>query len=289
MVMNMLTELTILSGVIVAVVAILGIRTVRPIELMAIERLGKYNRTRDAGITWVVPFIEHTIKKNTTEQLVDVEPQEVITVDNLNAMVDAQIYFKIKRTEEGLKAALYNVNAVEFQIVNLARTTLRNQIGNMKLTEVNSERTKINSGLQKTLIEETKNWGIDIVRTELKEVRPPPDVQETMNAVVKANNTKIAAIDLATATETQADGRRRAAIKEAEGVRQATILEAEGQAKAFDLINKSFKGNAQMNKRLDVTQASLQNNTKVIVPQGSTLVIGESGGIIPIKNSKESA
>ena len=119
------------------------------------------------------------------------------------------------------------------QIVNLARTTLRNIIGTMTLKSANSERGKINSELQRTLRDETGSWGIEIVRTELKEIDPPKDVQETMNKVVKAENEKIAAIDFATATETMADGARRSEIKQAEGIRQAKILEAEGEAQAI--------------------------------------------------------
>jgi len=122
------------------------------------------------------------------------------------------------------------------QIVALARTTLRNIIGTMTLKDANSERGKINSALYNNLASETKNWGLEIVRTELKEINPPTDVQETMNKVVKASNEKIAAIDFATARETQADGERRAAIKVAEGQRQAAILQAEGQMQAKVLV-----------------------------------------------------
>ncbi|OHD71915.1 MAG: hypothetical protein A2177_11660, partial [Spirochaetes bacterium RBG_13_68_11] len=166
---------------------------------------------------------------NITEVMVDAEPQEIITNDNLNARVDAQVYFKVKPDEDSVKASTYNVFNYQRQIVNLARTTLRNIIGTMTLKSANSERGKINSELQKTLRDETGSWGIEIVRTELKEIDPPKDVQETMNKVVKAENEKIAAVDFATAQETMADGARRASIKQAEGVRQAKILEAEGE------------------------------------------------------------
>ena len=107
---------------------------------------------------------------------------------------------------ESVKSCQYNVNNYQLQILNLARTTLRNIIGTLTLKSANSERGEMNSELHKTLHEETKSWGIEIVRTELKEIDPPTDVQETMNKVVKAENEKIAAIDYATATETKADG-----------------------------------------------------------------------------------
>ncbi len=171
-------------------------------------------------------------KVNITEMMVNAEPQVIITKDKLNAQVDAQVYFKVKIDEESVKASQYNVFDYKYQIVNLARTTLRNIIGTLTLNEANSDRNRINKELMDTLAIETKNWGIEVVRTELKEIDPPKDVQETMNKVVKAENEKQAAIDFATAAETQADGLRRAAIKNAEGIRQATILEAEGKAQA---------------------------------------------------------
>jgi len=249
----------------ILVIFFAGIRIVRPTQKGLIERLGKYNRFANPGFHWIIPIIERMLKVNITEKLVDVEKQEIITKDKLNAVVDAQVYFKVKQEEESVKNSQYNVYDVENQIVNLARTTLRNIIGTMNLTDANSKRDAINSELMVTLIKETKNWGIAVVRTELKEINPPKDVQEVMNSVVIAENQKIAALDFATATETKADGSRRAAIKEAEGKRQAAILEAEGKAKAFELINKSFVGNAQLLKQYEMTQASLESNSKIII------------------------
>src|SRR3989338_1511746 len=193
-----------------------GIRIVRPIERGLIERLGKYNRFANPGFHWIIPMVERMIQINITETMADAEPQEIITKDNLNAMVDAQVYFKVKSDEIHVKSSQYNVNAYELQIVSLARTTLRNIIGTLSLKEANSERDRINKGLMETLKKETQNWGLEVVRTELKEIQPPKDVQETMNKVVKAENEKIAAIDFATARETEADGIKRAEIKRAE-------------------------------------------------------------------------
>src|SRR3989338_2933025 len=184
------------------VIFFLGIRIVRPTHRGLIEKFGKYNRFAEAGFHWIIPIIENIYLVNVTEQMVDAEPQEIITNDNLNAKVDAQVYFKVRVDEENVKNSQYNVNSYQYQIVNLARTTLRNIIGTLTLKSANSERGKINSELHKVLREETNSWGIEIVRTELKEIDPPKDVQETMNKVVKAENEKIAAIDFATATET---------------------------------------------------------------------------------------
>ena len=229
----------IIALIVVVVLFFLGVRIVRPTSRGLIERFGKYNRLANPGFHWIIPLIDRLFLVNITEQMADAEPQEIITNDNLNARVDAQVYYKIKDDEISIKASQYNVNNYRWQIVNLARTTLRNIIGTLTLKSANSERGKINNELHNTLKEETQTWGISIVRTELKEIDPPKDVQETMNKVVKAENEKIAAIDYATAKETVADGDKRAAIKKAEGVKQANILTAEGEAEAIRLVNEA--------------------------------------------------
>ncbi|WP_286756818.1 SPFH domain-containing protein [Roseivirga sp. UBA838] len=268
-----------------------GIRIVRPTHKGLIERLGKYKKLAQPGFHWVIPIVDRMFQVNITEQMVDAEPQEIITNDNLNASVDAQVYFRVKSDEESVKGSTYDVNNYSWQIVNLARTTLRNIIGTLTLKSANSERGRINMELHETLHNETKNWGIEIIRTELKQIDPPADVQETMNKVVKAENEKIAAIDSATAAETVADGVKRAKIKEAEGFKRSKILHAEGEAEAIKLVNeaadKYFIGNAQLLRKLEALETALEKNTKIVVPAGSDLVnvIGEMAGILPLKNT----
>lgn len=283
-------EPTAIVGIAIVVLFFLsGIRIVRPTHRALVERLGKYHNFATPGFNWIIPWIDRMFIINITEKMINAEPQEIITNDNLNARVDAQVYFKIKADEESVKNSQYNVNSIEYQIVNLARTTLRNIIGTMTLKSANSERGKINKELHATLLEETINWGIEIVRTELKEIDPPKDVQETMNKIVKAENEKIAAIDFATATETKADGEKRAEIRKAEGIKQAAILRAEGEAQAIQLVNeaaeKFFVGNAQLLRRIQALELSLKDNAKIVVPTGSDLVnvMGELGGFVPIK------
>jgi regulator of protease activity HflC (stomatin/prohibitin superfamily) len=265
----------------------LGIRIIRPTHRVLIEFLGKYHRYGGPGLYWIIPGIQKLYAVNITEKLVNADRQEIITSDNLNAFVDAQIYFKVKDSEENVKASQYNVFNYEEQIVSLARTTLRNIIGGMTLKTANSERNTINLNLAEALTHETGAWGIEIVRSELKEIQPPEDVQETMNKVVKALNEKTAAIDFATATETNADGQRRAAIKQAEGVRQATILEAQGKAEAIRLVNEAakqyFTGTAITLRQLEVAENSLANNTKIIVPAGQN-VVNVIGGLLGVEN-----
>jgi regulator of protease activity HflC (stomatin/prohibitin superfamily) len=203
--------------------------------------------------------------------------------------VDAQVYFKVRSDEESVKASQYHVNNYQYQIVNLARTTLRNIIGTLTLKSANSERGRINGDLYNILQKETGKWGLEIVRTELKEIDPPPDVQETMNKVVKAENEKMAAVDYATAAETAADGEKRSEIKRAEGIKQARILAAQGEAEAIQLVNeaaeKYFVGNAQVLRKLEAVEKALSHNAKIVVPSNSELVnvIGELAGVLPLK------
>ena len=272
----------------VVVLVFSGIRIVRPTHRAFIERLGKYNRFAGPGIHLTIPFgIERFYRVDIREILVDATPQTIITNDNLNARVDAQVYLKVKPDEESVKASQYNVTNYQIQIVQLARTTLRNIIGTLSLKSANSERGRINEELRTTLRTETANWGLEILRTELKEIDPPADVQETMNKVVKAENEKIAAVDFATATETQADGQRRAEIKKAEGIKQAKILAAEGEAQAIQLVNeaaeKFFVGNAQVLRKLETVEKAFWQNAKIVVPSDGSLVniIGDLAGVVP--------
>jgi len=273
---------------IVLVLIVMGIRVIRPTHRGLVERLGKYNRYCDPGLHIIIPVIERLFQIDVREVLVEAQPQTIITNDNLNAKVDAQVYLKVKADEENVKASQYNVTNYENQIVNLARTTLRNIIGTLTLKSANSERGRINEELRGTLKTETASWGIEILRTELKEIDPPVDVQETMNKVVKAENEKIAAVDFATATETQADGQRRAEIKKAEGIKQAKILAAEGEAQAIKLVNEAaeqyFVGNAQVLRKLETVEKAFWQNAKIIVPANGELVnvIGDLAGIAPV-------
>ena len=285
------TALLIVIGaavVVVIVLAALSIRVVRPTHRGLVERFGKYHHYCGPGFHAVWPVADRLYKVDIREVLVEAQPQEIITNDNLNAKVDAQVYLKVKADEESVKASVYNVTNYELQIVNLARTTLRNIIGTLSLKSANSERGKINDELRKTLLIETSAWGIEVLRTELKEIDPPRDVQDTMNKVVKAANEKVAAVDFATATETQADGARRAEIKKAEGVRQAKILAAEGEAQAIKLVNEAadryFVGNAQMLRKLEAVERALYQNAKIVVPADTQLVnvIGDLGGLEPM-------
>ena len=263
----------------------LGIKIVRPVEEGIVEFLGKYSRTASAGFNWIIPFLHKMYRVNITERRVDIDPQSIITKDKLNAEVDGVVYYKVISAQK----AVYNVNNFELSVPSLAKTTLRAVIGKMTLTEANENRDKINLEVEKILDREVNKWGISVVRVELQRIEPPADVQTAMNMVVKAENEKIAALDLATAIETKADGERRAEIKKAEGIAAAIKLKAEADGEAIKIVNeaaeKYFVGNAQLLKKLETVSEALRDNSKIIVPSNSDLVnvIGDmAGATVPI-------
>jgi len=266
-----------------------GIRVVRPFEKGLHERFGKYKGTREQGFRWIIPIIDRMTKVNMTENMVNIPPQLVITKDNLNADVDAMVYFRVINPYN----AEYNAENYRAQITSLARTTLRDLIGKMTLTDANSKRDIINKNLELELDKQTKAWGIDIVRVELQRIEPPKNVQEAMNEVVEAENKKISAINFANAVETEADGKRRAKIKEADG--EAYQIERIAQANAQKIkleneaLQKYFKNEAQIYRKLQTTENSLVHGTKYVIDPNSNItnVISEMSGVVPIKSEKK--
>jgi regulator of protease activity HflC (stomatin/prohibitin superfamily) len=290
--LNTIAYVLIAAGVLIILFA--GFKTVRPIERGVIERFGRYQRTKEAGLTWIIPMVDRMYKVNITEQMVDVLPQQVITKDKLNAEVDAVVYYLIK----DVKASIYNVDDHRAQLTSLARTTLRAVIGNMTLTDANEKRSDINSRVETVLDKETNSYGVEVLRVEIQKIEPPTDVQDAMNKVVKAEQEKIAARDMATATETRADGDKRAEIKKAEGIKRGLVLSAEGEAAAIKAVadanatkikvvneaaQKYFVGNAQILKKIEAVEISLKDNAKIIVDTSKVqTIVTEAAGITPI-------
>lgn len=275
----------IIGGIVAGVAALIfltGINIVRPTERGLIERLGKYVKYAEPGFHWIIPGISRMTKVEITESMMEIDTQEIITEDNLNAKVDLVVYYKVLEDEKSVKNSVYKVTDFEPQIVRLAQTTARNVIGTMNFKDVNSKRNQLNLDLAKILKNETKNWGVEIVRVELKDINPPKEVQDTMNQVIQAQNTKRAAIDFATAKETEADGMKRADVKRAEGMAQSRKLIAQGEADAIKLVNeaahKYFTGNAVLLKQLQVTESSLKDNAKIVFAEKGIkpqLILGE--------------
>jgi regulator of protease activity HflC (stomatin/prohibitin superfamily) len=200
--------------VVVFIVAATGIRIVRPWEKGLIERLGKYQRTADSGLTVIIPFLERMIKVDMREQVVDVPPQAVITKDNVVVEVDAVIYYEVTDPVR----VTYNVAHYYTAATKLAQTNLRNLVGDMALDESLTSREVINTKLRQILDDATDKWGTRVTRVELQRIEPPTDVTEAMHRQMKAERD------------------RRAMILEAEGHKQSAILKAEGQAEAIKKV-----------------------------------------------------
>lgn len=210
--------------------ALLGIKIVRPYERACVERLGRYQRTLQPGLNFILPFIERMIKVDMREQVVDVPPQEVITKDNATVTVDAIIYYEVTDPVK----VLYNVAQFRLATIKLAQTNLRNVIGDLSLDESLTSRERINMRLRDVLDEATDKWGAKVTRVELQRIEPPDDVTQAMHRQMKAERDRRAAV-------LEAEGIKQAQILKADGERQARVLEATGQAEAIERVATAEK------------------------------------------------
>ena len=211
--------------IVVFIVAGKGTKIVRPWEKGLIERLGKYQRTADSGLTIIIPFLEGMHKVDMREQVVDVPPQAVITKDNVVVEVDAVVYYEVT---DPIKV-VYNIADFYMAATKLAQTNLRNLIGGLGLDESLTSREMINTKLRQILDDATDKWGTRVTRVELQRIEPPSDVTEAMHRQMKAERDRRAMI-------LEAEGAKRSAILQAEGTRRAAILEAEGKAEAIKKV-----------------------------------------------------
>lgn len=210
---------------VIFVIAATGLRIVRPWEKGLIERLGRYQRTVDSGLTLIIPFLETLLKVDMREQVVDVPPQQVITKDNVAVQVDAVVYYEVT---DPVKVE-YNVANFYLAATKLAQTNLRNLIGDLALDESLTSRELINNKLRQILDDATDKWGTRVTRVELQKIEPPQDVTEAMHRQMKAERERRAMI-------LEAEGEKRSAILSAEGVKQSAILEAQGKAEAIKQV-----------------------------------------------------
>jgi regulator of protease activity HflC (stomatin/prohibitin superfamily) len=209
----------ILAAVLVLALASRSIKIVRPWQKGLIERLGRYQRTADSGLSLIVPFMERMIKVDMREQVVDVPPQGVITKDNVVVEVDAVVYYEVT---DPVKVT-YNVASFYIAATKLAQTNLRNLVGDLALDESLTSREIINTKLREILDDATDKWGTKVTRVELQRIEPPVDVTEAMHRQMKAERD------------------RRAMILEAEGHKQSAILKAEGDAEAIRRVAEAEK------------------------------------------------
>jgi regulator of protease activity HflC (stomatin/prohibitin superfamily) len=226
--------------VVAAFVLLVAARTVRIIPQAragVVERLGRYNRTLDPGLTIVVPFVDRLKPLiDLREQVVSFAPQPVITEDNLVVHIDTVLYFTITDA----KSVTYEVANPLQAIEQLTVTTLRNVIGSLTLEDTLTSRDNVNSQLRVVLDEATGKWGIRINRVELKSVDPPATVQEAMEKQMRAERDRRAAILTAEGVKQSqiltAEGEKQAAVLKAEGAKQAAILRSEGEARAINTV-----------------------------------------------------
>ena len=219
---------------IVLVIAFMSIKIVRQSEVYIIERLGKFYKVADAGLTIIIPFLDHVRSVvSLKQQTMDVPPQGVITKDNVTITIDTVVFYQITDPAK----AVYEIQSLKKGIEYLAITTIRDIIGKMDLDETFSSRDGINNKLRVVLDEATDRWGCKIDRVEIKDINPPADVQDAMEKEMNAERNKRAMILEAEAQRqsaiTIAEGRKQAAILEAEADRESRIRRAAGEAQAI--------------------------------------------------------
>lgn len=214
-----------------------AIRIVHPHQKALVERLGKFARVAESGLSIIFPPFETLKKVDMREQVIDVPPQEVITKDNVVVTVDAVIYFHVTDPFK----VVYNVAHFEMAALKLAQTNLRNTIGDLDLDTSLTSRDRINTQLRQVLDEATDKWGVRVNRVEIQKIDPPVDIVNAMSAQMKAERTKRAAI-------IEAEGVKQAAITRAEGDKLSVILRAEGEAASIQRV-------AEANKFREITLA----------------------------------
>lgn len=279
---------------IVLVVLISNIKIVPQAKAYTIERLGAYRGTWQTGLHFKIPLIERVARRVTLkEQVVDFEPQPVITKDNVTMQIDTVVYFQITDP----KLFTYGVESPMAAIENLTATTLRNIIGDLELDETLTSRDVINTKMRTILDEATDAWGIKVNRVELKNIIPPKAIQESMEKQMKAERERREAI-------LRAEGEKRAAILEAEGEKESAILradakkqqqilEAEGEAEAILKVQKATaEGIKLMNeaaptdavirlKALEAFAAAADGKaTKIIIPSEIQGAAGLAEGVV---------
>jgi regulator of protease activity HflC (stomatin/prohibitin superfamily) len=227
----------IVLAALVILVLFRAVRIVPQARAGIVERLGRYHRTLDPGLSLLIPFVDRLLPLvDLREQVVSFPPQPVITEDNLVVSIDTVVYYQVTEA----KAATYEIADYIMGIEQLTVTTLRNVIGGMSLEDTLTSRDKINAQLRVVLDEATGKWGIRVNRVELKAIDPPGTIQEAMEKQMRAERDRRATILTAEGVKQSqiltAEGEKQGAILRAEGEREAQMLRAEGQAQAIETV-----------------------------------------------------
>ena len=233
--------------IILIVLAVMSIKIVRQSEVYIIERLGKFHKIADAGLTLIIPFIDHVRSiVSLKQQTMDIPPQDVITKDNVTITIDTVVFYQITDPAK----AVYEIQSLKKGIEYLAITTIRDIIGKMNLDETFSSREGINNQLRVVLDDATDRWGCKVERVEIKDITPPADVRDAMEKEMNAERNKRALILESEAQRqsaiTIAEGKKQAAILEADADREAQIRRAAGEAQAIKEVAEAKAKEIQM-------------------------------------------
>ncbi len=216
---NSLLSVTGIILILVIVVLKSGIKFVPHNTAFVVERFGKYHSTKNAGLNFIIPFIDQiSAKRSLKEQAVDIPSQGGITKDNISLTVDGVLYFRVLDPYK----ATYGVDNYLFAVTQLAQTTMRSELGKMELDKTFEERDQLNANIVNAINEASSPWGIQVMRYEIKDIVPPTSVMDAMEAQMKAERVKRARI-------LESEGERQAAINRAEGEKAAVVLAAEAQ------------------------------------------------------------
>jgi len=267
---------------IIALLALVrSFRIVKQYEKGLVIRLGRYIHTADSGIVFLVPFIDALIAVDMREQVINVDPQKVITKDNVTVTVDAVIYYKVV---DPVKAE-FEIQNFAYAATTLAQTNLRNLIGDKTLDESLTARDTINVSLREILDEATNAWGVKVTKVELQKIDPPQDITDSMSRQMKAEREKRALI-------LEAEGIRQSDILKAEGEAKARLLRAEAEAKSIEMVAKAAESNfterAEKLRKLEAAEKVLSgDSTKFVLPANGQIVsvlnLEGNGKVVPIK------
>ena len=263
---------------------------IKQYERGIVEFFGKYEKFVGPGLHFQIPMIRLTRVRDIREHTMDIEPQPVITKDNVEINVDGLVWVRPGLEAEDIKRTFYNIDNWKVAILQLGKTLLRQEFGELTLDGSLVAREKISENLRLTLDEMTENWGLKVCKVEIRLIDPPNDIKAAMHKQKTAEQERRAMKLLATGKYEAAEQEKLAAIQLAEGRREAEIRVAEGKAKAIQLVNeaaeKYFRGNAKELKQLEVTENSLKDNSKIIVTEkgiSPTLLLGE----LPVKSQNK--